>query len=64
VLSFDDLTKRMLLENNYESTTASTVVENTGFELNTDNAEIEPPPSSEELRILREEVDPLRLILS
>jgi glutaconate CoA-transferase subunit B len=39
------------------------VQENTGFALDVSWASEAAPPSAEELRILREEVDPQRLIL-
>jgi glutaconate CoA-transferase subunit B len=39
------------------------IVENTGFEIDVSRAVESIPPSEEELRVLREEVDPQRLIL-
>jgi glutaconate CoA-transferase subunit B len=39
------------------------IVENTGFPVDVSRAVEATPPSAEELRILREEVDPQKLIL-
>jgi glutaconate CoA-transferase subunit B len=39
------------------------VQENTGFDLDVSRAAVAVPPTAEELRILRDDVDPQRLIL-
>lgn len=63
-LGFDPATRRMRLEALAPGVTVEQVVENTGFELLL-AASIEQiePPSAEELRVLREEIDPDRLYI-
>jgi glutaconate CoA-transferase subunit B len=63
VLRFNSETKHMYLESYYENTKSSIIKNNTGFELDITGAKTEPPPTSEELHVLRTKVDPLRLIL-
>ena len=63
VLKFDDQSRRMYLDQYYQGVTPDMVVENTGFELDITRAQPAPPPTTEELAILREQVDPQRLIL-
>jgi glutaconate CoA-transferase subunit B len=63
VMKFDDQTKRMYLAENYPGVTIQRIVENTGFKMEVSKAVESVPPSEEELRILRTEVDPQRLIL-
>jgi glutaconate CoA-transferase subunit B len=63
VLSFDEVTKRMYLESYYDFTAPKEIQDNTGFTLDTSRSKPEPPPSPHELEILREHVDPMRLIL-
>ncbi len=59
ILGYDDETCRMRVESLHPGVTFEQVQENCGFELlKADNLEITPPPTGEELRILREEVDP------
>jgi glutaconate CoA-transferase subunit B len=59
VLGFDDETKRMKLLSVNPGVTVEEVVENTGFELLlADEIGENPPPTDEELKILREKVDP------
>ncbi len=59
VLGFDDETKRMKLLSVNPGVTVEDVVENTGFELLfADEIGANPPPTDEELKILREKVDP------
>jgi glutaconate CoA-transferase, subunit B len=63
VLGFDDASKRMKLLAVYPGVSIGQVVENTGFELLVaDTLQELMPPTDEELRILREEVDPVGLI--
>ena len=64
ILGYDDATKRMQVESLHPGVTLDTVRERTGFSLGVR----EPlgrtmPPEEEELRILRDEVDPLRYLL-
>ncbi|OPY80543.1 MAG: Glutaconate CoA-transferase subunit B [Syntrophorhabdus sp. PtaU1.Bin153] len=63
VLKFDENTRAAYLAEYYPGVSVSTILENTGFELDVSRAVEAVPPSAEELRILREEVDPERLIL-
>ena len=64
VLGFDDETKRMRLESLHPGVTPDHVRENTGFELlQAPTVEETDPPTDEELRILREEVDPYRYVI-
>jgi glutaconate CoA-transferase subunit B len=63
-LGYDKETCRMRLDAVYPGVTVEQVIENTGFELliADDVGEIEPP-TDEELRTLREEIDPSRLYI-
>ncbi|TET11164.1 MAG: ketoacid-CoA transferase [Candidatus Thorarchaeota archaeon] len=63
VLAFEEKTKRMYLTSFYKFTSPGEIQKNTGFELDTSLAKPEKPPTSDELKILRNRVDPLRLIL-
>ncbi|MGC8873907.1 MAG: CoA-transferase subunit beta [Chloroflexia bacterium] len=64
VMGFHPETKRMMLLQLQPGVTAEQVLQNTGFELLVvDPLEENEPPSPEELRILREEVDPERLYI-
>jgi len=64
VIGFDDETKRMRVESVHQGVTREKVVESTGFELLWAPAASEtPPPTEDELRVLREEVDPYRYII-
>jgi glutaconate CoA-transferase subunit B len=63
VLRFDDTTKEMYLAERYPGVSDDDVVANTGFALDVSRAVEALPPTAEELRILRDEVDPQRLIL-
>jgi glutaconate CoA-transferase subunit B len=59
ILGYDDDTCRMKIESLHPGVTVEHVQDNCGFELlKADSLEITPPPTAEELRILREEVDP------
>jgi len=64
VMGFDERSKRMQVESLHPGVTFEQVQENTEFELLSaaDVAETEPP-REEELRILREEVDPYRYVI-
>ncbi len=63
VMRFDEKTKEMYLDGCYPGTTPQTVLDNMDFEVDISQAREIPPPSDEELRILREVCDPQRLIL-
>jgi glutaconate CoA-transferase subunit B len=63
VLGFDEVSKEMYLRERYPGVAIEEIVENTGFALDVSRARVATPPTAEELRILRDEVDPQRLIL-
>jgi glutaconate CoA-transferase, subunit B len=63
LLRFDEDTKRMYLAERYPGVTDALVLEHTGFDLDVSRAVDAEPPSPEDLRILRDDVDPQRLIL-
>jgi glutaconate CoA-transferase subunit B len=64
VLGYDEETKRMKIESVHPGITVEEVQKNTGFELIVKGkVPVTEPPTKEELKILREEVDPLRLII-
>jgi len=59
VLGFEENSKRMMLLSTYPGVTVEQVMQNTGFELKV-SAKVGAvePPTREQLRLLREEVDP------
>jgi glutaconate CoA-transferase subunit B len=63
ITRFDEETKEMYLAEFYPGVDIERILENTGFDIDTSRAVAAVAPSPEELRILREEVDPQRLIL-
>ncbi len=64
VLGFDEDTKRMRVESLHHGVTFEQVQDATSFELlKAPEIKETPPPTAEELRILREEVDPHRYII-
>ena len=64
VMSFDEDTCRMQVESLHPGVTFEQVQENTGFELGrVKDVEETVPPAEEELRLLRDEVDPDGLII-
>jgi glutaconate CoA-transferase subunit B len=63
VLKFAEESKAMYLAETYPGVTKEQVIENTGFDLDVSQAVESRPPTEQELSILREEVDPQRLIL-
>ena len=63
VMKFHEETKEMYLAELYPGVGVEKIIENTGFAVDTSRAAAATPPSQEELRILREEVDPQRLML-
>jgi len=62
VMRFDEKTKEMYLDQYYPGVTIKTIQENTGFDIDVSRAKEAIPPTEEELMILRNEVDPQRLI--
>ncbi len=63
VMKFDDVTKEMYLAEYYPGVAPEKIAETTGFPIDLGRAVEFEAPTKEELRILREEVDPQRLIL-
>ncbi len=64
VMGFDDATKRMTLVSTHPGVSVEDIVANTGFRLILpDKIESTEPPTAEELRLLREELDPNRIVL-
>jgi glutaconate CoA-transferase subunit B len=63
VLKFDEKSKAMYLALHNPGTTPEEAAENTGFALDVSRSREAEPPSPRELNILRQEVDPQRLIL-
>lgn len=64
VMGFDDATKRMILLAVHPGVTVEQVIQNTGFTLLlADKIEETPPPTAEELRVLRGEIDPHHLYI-
>jgi len=64
LMGFDEKTKHMQLLALNPGVTLEQVIENTGFELIIpDRVDHNEPPTAEELRVLREEVDPNRLYI-
>ncbi len=64
VIGFDEQSKRMKVESLHPGVTKEVVMENTGFELLwDDNLKESEPPKKEELKTLRNEVDPYRYII-
>jgi glutaconate CoA-transferase subunit B len=63
IMKFDDSSKRMYLAEVYPDVSPEQVSENTGFDIDVSRVVKVEEPSAEELSILREQVDPQRLIL-
>ena len=64
VLGFDEETKAMMVESIHPGVEREQVKEATGFELiMPDFIQTTPPPLDSELRLLRGEVDPLRMVI-
>jgi glutaconate CoA-transferase subunit B len=63
LLRFDKASKEMYLDRYYPSTIPEEIQAHTGFALDLSRAILLDAPSAGELRILRQEVDPQRLIL-
>jgi glutaconate CoA-transferase subunit B len=63
LLRFDATNKNMYLDRYHPGNTPEQIQSSTGFSLDVGRAVPLDPPTGEELRILRQEVDPQRLIL-
>jgi len=63
IMGFDSDTKEMFLEGNFPGITRQQILDNMEFDVDVSRSQQVPPPSKEELRILREVCDPQRLIL-
>ena len=64
VMGFDEETSQMKVESTHPGITRDDIIKNTGFELLWDHDVKESlAPTGEELRILREEVDPMKYII-
>jgi len=63
VMRFDDKTKEMYLSKYYPGITPQKILENMEFDVDVSRATEQTPPTAEELRILRDKVDPQRIIL-
>ena len=63
VFRFKTSTGRMFLSGYYPNTSPEDVIKAVGFELETDGCRQLQPPRPEELRLLRERIDPLGLII-
>lgn len=63
VMKFYEESREMYLAEYYPGISPDKVIDNTGFKIDISIAVEAAPPTDEELRILREEVDPQKLIL-
>ena len=64
VLGFDERTRQMQIESLHPGVSLDEVRDHTGFELRIpESIETTPDPSSQQLEILRHQVDPLRYII-
>lgn len=64
LMGYDPVSKRMRVESLHPGVTKEDVIANTGFELLfVDPLPMTPEPTDEELRILREEVDPQGIVI-
>jgi glutaconate CoA-transferase subunit B len=63
VMRFHETTKEIYLSEYNPGVTPQQIQESTGFEIDTSRAVQSKPVSEEELRVLREEVDPQKLII-
>jgi len=63
VMRFDDQTKEMYLAYYYPGITTGKILENMEFSIDVSKAREADPPTERELKILRDQVDPQRIIL-
>jgi glutaconate CoA-transferase subunit B len=61
IMRFDDKTKLMFVERLFPGNSAEMVKENTGFDIDVSRAREADPVKKEELKVLREEADPLNI---
>jgi glutaconate CoA-transferase, subunit B len=65
IYGFDETTKRLKLLSKHPGVTAEQIKENSNFEIIiTDEVVTTPEPDAEQLRILRQEIDPAGIVLS
>jgi glutaconate CoA-transferase subunit B len=62
-MRFDEETKEMYLANYYQGITPQKILDNMEFEVDISRAKEALPPTEKDLKILREKVDPQKLIL-
>jgi glutaconate CoA-transferase subunit B len=63
-MGFDAESKRMMLVSTHPGVSVKDVVDNTGFKLIVpERVPVTGEPSSEELRLLREELDPNKIVI-
>jgi len=63
IMRFDEETKEIYVAEYYREVTPQQIQENTSFEIDISRAVESKPVTEEELRVLREEIDPQRLII-
>jgi len=63
IMRFDEKTKEIYVAEYYRKVTSQQIQENTSFEIDISRAVESKPVTEEELRVLREEIDPQRLII-
>lgn len=63
VMRFDTVTKEMYLAEYYPGVSLSSIIDNVQFSIDTSRAVESVLPTTDELRVLRDEIDPCRLIL-
>jgi len=63
IMRFDRASRRMFLDSCYPGVAPEQILENMGFNVDTENAYTAKPPTRAELEILRQRCDPQRLIL-
>lgn len=63
IMRFDEKTKEIYVAEYYREVTSQQIQENTSFEIDISRAVESKPVTEEELRVLREEIDPQRLII-
>lgn len=63
VMGFDEDSREMFLQGTYPGIAPRQVIDHMGFPVDVSRAEEVPPPTAEELSILRDVCDPQRLIL-
>ena len=63
VMKFDEMTKEMYLAEYFPGVKIADILDNMGFSVDVSRAVEAEPPTEDELRILRNDIDPQRLIL-